>query len=323
MARKVILVSDPGIDGAFALALALHDPDLEVLAVAATAGNVDAAQATKNVHIVVEQTDPPRWPRIGTALPAAYDTDGKRLHGPGGLGGVSFPCVQPHHSHPSDKLLSDLIRQNPKEVAVVVMGPPTVVARAMDRDPEFAGLIQRLICVGGTWHEPGNASAVAEFHFYCDPPAARQVLKCGAPLTLIPLDVTRKLLFAPTELLEMPSAETRTGRFLRQIIPFGVGATSNLYGLEGFHLKDVLGIVAMTQPGALSTRPMPVDVETRGELTRGMSVIDSRPMPDEKPNVDLAVGVDLAAVRAYIDHILPHGVVSWVGLIRSATPKRG
>ncbi len=304
MARKVIVVSDPGIDGAFALALALHDPDLEVLAVAATAGNVDADQATKNVHIVIDQTDPPRWPRIGAALPAAYEMDGKRLHGPGGLGGVSFPCVQPHHSHSSDKLLNDLVRQNPKEVALVVLGPMTVVARAMDRDPEFGSLIQRLICVGGAWHEPGNASAVAEFHFYCDPPAARQVLKCGAPLTLIPLDVTRKLLISPTELLEMPPPETRTGRFLRQIIPFGIGATSNLYGLEGFHLKDVLGVVAMSLPGALSTRPMVVDVETRGELTRGMSVVDSRPMPEGKPNVDLAAGVDVPAVREYIDRIL-------------------
>jgi inosine-uridine nucleoside N-ribohydrolase len=304
VARKVIVVNDPGIDGAFALALAMYDHDLEVLAVAATAGNVDAEQATRNVHIVVEQTDPPRWPRIGTALPAAYDTDGKRLHGPGGLGGVSFPCVQPHHSHASDKLLNDLVRQNPKEVALIVLGPMTVVARAMDRDPEFCSLIQRLICVGGTWHEPGNASAVAEFHFYCDPPAARQVLKCGAPLTLIPLDVTRKLFFSPTDLLEMPSPETRTGRFLRQIVPFGVGATSNLYGLEGFHLKDVLGIVAMSLPGALSTRPMGVDVETRGELTRGMSVVDNRPMPEGKPNVDLAMGVDVPAVREYIDRIL-------------------
>ena len=304
MARKIIMVADPGIDGAFALALALLDPELDVLGVAATAGNVSADQATRNVHTVIEQVDPPRWPRIGAALPVEFDVDGTQLHGPGGLGGVSFPCVQPHHSHPSDKLLSDLVRQNPKEVAVVVMGPATVVARAMDRDPEFAGLIQRLICVGGTWHEPGNASAVAEFHFYCDPPAARQVLKCGAPLTLIPLDVTRKLLISPTELLEMPPPETRTGRFLRQIIPFGIGATSNLYGLEGFHLKDVLGVVAMSLPGALSTRPMVVDVETRGELTRGMSVVDSRPMPEGKPNVDLAAGVDVPAVREYIDRIL-------------------
>jgi inosine-uridine nucleoside N-ribohydrolase len=304
MARKVVLVSDPGIDGAVALALSLYDPDLEVLGIAATAGNVDANQATQNVQIVVDQVDPPRWPRLGAAVAVEYDTDGRRLHGPGGLGNVSFPCARLHHPHSSDKLLSDLVRQFPKEVAVVVMGPLTVLARAIDRDPELPSLVQRLVCVGGAWHEPGNASAVAEFHFYCDPPAARQVLKCGAPLTLIPLDVARKIVLAPSDLLELPAPESRINQFIRQIVPFGIGATSNLYGIEGFHLKDLLGILAVSLPGALSTRPMLVDVEIRGELTRGMSVVDSRPIPAANPNVELAVGVDAKAAREYIDRVL-------------------
>jgi inosine-uridine nucleoside N-ribohydrolase len=304
MARKVVLVSDPGIDGAFAMALALHDPDIEVMGVVATAGNVDAEQATHNVHVVIEQIDPPRWPRIGAALPVEFEVDGTRLHGPGGLGGVSFPCAKLHHPHPGDKLLVDLVRQYPKDVSVVVMGPLTTVARAIDRDPELPGLVHRLICVGGTWHEPGNASPIAEFHFFCDPPSARQVLRSGTPITLIPLDVVRKIVLSPSDLLEMPSPQSRTCRFLRQIVPFAIGATSNLYGIEGFHLKDVLAVVALTLPSALSTRSMYIDVETRGELTKGMSVVDARPTPANKPNVEMAVGVDAAAVRDYIDRML-------------------
>jgi inosine-uridine nucleoside N-ribohydrolase len=304
MTHKVILVADPGIDTAFAITLALQDPDLDVLGIAATAGNVDADQATQNVHIVVGQLDPPRWPRLGAALNVDYDVDGRRLHGPNGLGGISFPCAELHHPHPSDKLIFDLVRQHPKEITVVVLGPLTVVARALDRDPELASLMHRLICLGGAWHEPGNASAVAEFHFYCDPVAARKVLHCGAPLTLIPLDVMRKIVLAPTELLELPALDSRACQFLRQIVPYGIGATSNLYGIEGFHLKDVLGIVALARPGVLTTKPMVVDVETRGELTRGMSVVDSRPLLNAKPNVDLAVGVDVSAVRDYIETIL-------------------
>jgi len=304
MASKVVLITDPGIDSAFAVALALHDPDLDVLGLAASAGNVPAEQATKNVHILVEQIDPPRWPRLGAALPVEYEVDGTRLHGPGGLGGVEFPCAQLHHPHPSDKLVIDLVRQEPKEVTVVCMGPLTVLARAFDRDPELPALVKRLVCLGGAWHEPGNASAVAEFHFYCDPAAARQVLRCGAPITLLPLDVTRKLVFSPSDLLELPAAESRTCRFLRQIVPFGIGATSNLYGIEGFHLKDVLGVVALALPGSLTTRPMIVDVETRGELTRGMSVVDQRPGRTAAPNVEMAVGVDVAAVHAYMDRVL-------------------
>jgi inosine-uridine nucleoside N-ribohydrolase len=209
-----------------------------------------------------------------------------------------------HRPHTSDKLLIDLIRQHPKEVTVITMGPLSTLAYAFDRDPELPSLIKRLISVGGAWHEPGNASAVAEFHFFCDPTAARQVLRAGVPLTLLPLDVTRKLLFSPTDLLELPSPESRTCRFLRQIVPYAIGATSNLYGIEGFQMKDVLGIAALALPNALTTKPHLVDVETRGELTRGMSVVDARRGRKENPNVDLGVDVDVPAVRGYINRVL-------------------
>src|SRR5947209_12734700 len=157
MARRVLLVTDPGIDGAFAAAVALYDPDLDVVGLAATAGNVASEQATRNVHILVEQLDPPRWPRLGAALPADYDVHGLAINGPGGLGGVDFPCAELHHPHPADKLLIDVIRQHPKEVAVVLAGPATTFARALDRDPEVANLVERVVVVGGTWHEPGDA----------------------------------------------------------------------------------------------------------------------------------------------------------------------
>jgi inosine-uridine nucleoside N-ribohydrolase len=121
------------------------------------------------------------------------------------------------------------------------------------------------------------------------------------PLTLIPLDVTRRLLFSPTDLLELPAPQSRTCKFLRQIVPFGIGATSNMYGIEGFHLKDVLGIVALSLQSALTTKPTWVDVETRGELTKGMSVIDARRGRKEPANVDLAVDVDVQAVRKYMN----------------------
>jgi inosine-uridine nucleoside N-ribohydrolase len=304
MARKVIIVGDPGIDGAFAVALALLDPQLDLIGLAASAGNVPAEAATRNVHILIEQLDPPRWPRLGAALPIVYENEATKLHGAGGLGGVDFPCAQLHHPHPGDKLICDLLRLHPKEVAVVLMGPASVFARALDRDSEIASLVERLILVGGTWHEPGDASPVAEFHFHCDPAAARQVLRCGAPITLLPLDVTRKLLYAPTELLQLPAPESRTTTFLRQILPQGITGTASLYGVEGFHLQDVLGLIPLVLPAALTTREAAADVELRGELTRGMSVLDVRWGTSAKPNVELATGVDVPAVRQHIQRTL-------------------
>lgn len=304
MARKVVIVADPGIDGACALALALQDPAFEVLAVGATAGNVGPAQATRNVHTVVEQVDPPRWPRVGAALPVEYDVDGKALHGPSGLGGAELPCAQLHHPHSADKLLIDLARQYPKEVVVLVLGPATALARAIDRDPGLPALLQRVVWVGGAWREPGDASAVAEFHFYCDPPAARQVLRCGAPLTLIPLDVSRTLLFSPTDLTELLAADTGPCAFLRKLVPHALRVTANTYGVEGCYLPDVAGVVALAVPEALARRAVAADVETRGELTRGMCVIDLRPTAAARPNAEMVVHLDAAAARQYVARTL-------------------
>jgi purine nucleosidase len=304
MPHKVALVCDPGIDGAFAVALALHDPEFDVRGLCASAGNVSAQRATKNVHILVDHLDPPRLPRLGAAPNVEYPIDGTRLHGPSGLGAGDFPCAPLHHLPPSEKLLVDIVRQHPHEVTVICLGPLTVVSRAFDLYPETPMLVRRIVCIGGSYHEPGNAGPVSEFHFFCDPDAARRVVLCGAPVTLIPLDAMRKVLFSPTDLLTAPADASPACRFLRQVVPYGIAATSNFYGIEGFHLKDVLGIIAVAQPSLLRTRHMRVDVETRGELTRGMTVFDQRTWEPGKPNVDVAFEVDTSEVRGYIHRVL-------------------
>jgi inosine-uridine nucleoside N-ribohydrolase len=305
MARKVILITDPGIDGAFAVALALLDPALEVVGLAATAGNVTAEQATRNIQILVEQIDPPRWPRLGAALQAFYDHNGLALHGPNGLGGVDFPCAQLAHMHPGDKLIGDLLRLYPKEIAIVVMGPATVLARTLDRDPELAHLVERVILVGGCWHEAGDVAPQIEFHIACDPLSARQIIRSGIPATLIPLDVTRKVVFSPTDLLQLPADHSPACALLRQIIPHGIRATASLYGTEGFYMQDVLGVLALAQPSVIQLTPMVCDVETlRGELARGMTIFDTRWGHSSKPNIDMASEVDVAAVRRYIGRVL-------------------
>src|SRR5262249_53352270 len=203
MAQKVLLVADPGIDTAFAVALALPAPSLDVIGLVASAGNIPADRATQNVHLLINAIDPPKWPRLGAALPVTYEVDGTKLHGPDGLGNVELPPVSLHQPTPGDKVIVDLVREHPRAVTVIVLGPGTVLARAFDRDPELPALIDRIVFLGGAWRVPGNATAAAEFHFYCDPEGARQILRSGTPITLIPLDAARKLIFSPSDLLEL------------------------------------------------------------------------------------------------------------------------
>jgi len=307
MSEKVVLIADPGIDGAFAIALALRDSRIEVQALLATPGNVSAEQATANIHILIEQFDPPRWPRVGAAPAIEYEMDGHNLHGFNGLGGVTFPCSTLHHLLPGEKVLVETVKQHPRQVTVVCLGPCTVLARAMDLFPELPAAVKRIVLLGGTLKEPGNAGPVSEFHFACDPLSARQVLRSGAPIVLIPLDVMRQVLFSPTDLLGLPMDGSKACSFLRQIVPFGIAATSSLYGIEGFHLKDVLGVVAVALPKAIETHPMSVDIELRGELTRGMTVFDRRPWERKTPNVELAMHIDSQGVRDYMKEMLLEG----------------
>lgn len=300
MGRKVILISDSGIDGTFAVALALSDPGLEVLALAATGGNVSHEQATTNLFTVLEQVDPPRWPRIGAALPIEYERTAEALHGTDGLGGLGLPSVQLHHPHPADRLIVEQARQHPGEVTVIVLGPLTVLARAMDRDPELAQVLERIVVVGGTCLEPGDASPVAEFHFWCDPTAAHKVIHCGAPVTLLPLDITRKLIYSPADLRLLPPEDKRAGAFLRKLLPLALAPTAGLYGIEGVYLNDAVAIAAFARPEVAVSKSVPADVETTGELTRGMLVIDTRWATQARPNLDVVTSIDIDLVRAYI-----------------------
>lgn len=304
MARKVIIIADPGIDTAFAVALALNDPTLEVIGLLPTAGNVSADQATANVHTLVDVLDPPKWPRLAAALPSRYEADGLALHGPGGLGGVTFPTALRHTLHPADKVLVELAHEHPRQATVICFGPLTTLATALDRDPGLPAVLDQTILVGGAWRVPGNSGPVAEFHFFLDPDAGKRVLHSELNPLLIPLDMTRRLIFSPSDLLGLPNPDSRTCQFLRQIVPFGIRASSNLYGIEGFHLYDVMGVVVAALPATVTAEVHHVDVEARGDLTRGMTVVDTRPTPAGPPNARIAADVAVAEVRQYITRIL-------------------
>lgn len=304
MARKIVIVADPGIDTAFAVALALADPNLEVVGILPTAGNVSAEQATANVHTLIDVLDPPKWPKLAAALPAKFDADGHALHGPGGLGGVNFPTATRHALHPADKVLVELAHDHPREVTLVCLGPLTTLAAALDRDPTLPAVLSETVIVGGAWKVPGNAGPAAEFHFALDPDATRRVLHAEVNPLILPLDATRKLVFSPSDLLDLPNPDSRTCQFLRQIVPYGIRASSTLYGIEGFHLKDVLGVAAVALPGVVTAAAHHADVEARGDLTRGMLVVDVRPTPAGPPTARVATDVAVGEVRQYIERTL-------------------
>ncbi len=302
MARKVILDVDPGIDDDVALCLALFDPRLEVLAVTAVAGNVPAVQATRNVQAIIEQLDPPRWPRIGVASEPEYGqrADGRHIFGQDGLGNSNFEVAELHNRHPSEKVIADEIRAAADEVTIVALGPLTNIAGAFRRDPELPSMVGQLVVMGGTLSGPGNVTPAAEFNMYCDPGAAQAVLRSPTTKTLIPLDVTREVVLTYDLFDQLPDETTRAGRFLRRILPFAFRSHRERLGLEGIYVHDAVALAAVTHPELFHTEEMAGDVETSGHLCSGATVFDRRSNREWRTNMDVAVSTEPGAVMDYI-----------------------
>lgn len=297
MARKVILDVDPGVDDAVAICLALSTPKLEVVAVTATGGAVLPEQATHNVQAIIEQLDPPRWPRIGAASSEQIvRTDGPHICGTGGLCGAHFEVAKRHHQHSSIKVLCDEIHAAPGEITIVATGPLTNIAAALAQQPDLAEIIGHLIIFGGTLGGPGNVTPAAEFNMYCDAEAARAVFRSPVTKTLIPLDLTSRNLFGYDLLKRIPDADWPVGALLHEILPRALRANHQRLGIEGIHLHDVVPVVAAMCPELFSTERLYGDVETEGSLTYGATVFDRRERSDAQPNMDVAVDMDAAAV---------------------------
>ena len=302
VARKVIIDCDPGIADAVALAIALYDPRLDVLAVTATEGSVSAEQATRNVQAVVECLDPPRYPRFGKASPPAFSpaTDARKFHGSTGLGNFESHVSVLHHEHPSDKLICDIVRSAAEEVAIVALGPLTNLARVIQRDPEISTMVGRIIIMGGTLDGIGNATAAAEFNMFYDPEAAQTVFNAPITKTVVPLDVTRQFVLTLDVLHQLPPEETGRGHFLHHILQYAFRAHRVHLGLERIPLHEAVALVAAAHPQLFETTEMHGQVETKGEWTTGATVFDRRPAGSERPNMEVVVSADHDAVQRTI-----------------------
>lgn len=308
MARKVIIDCDPGIYDAVALAMALFDARLEVVGITAVAGNVPAEQATRNVQAILDQLDPPRLPRVGTATASNHEQarSAWHIHGGDGLGNAGFRVAELHQAHPSEKVICDLVRNAPGELTILCLGPLTNVARAIRLDPDLPNMIDRLVIVGGSVAVGGDVTAAAEFNMHCDPSSARHVFHSATTKTLIPLDATQQAVFSLELLEELPGEESRAGRFLRKVIPFLFRSYRQHFGLEGIHLPDAVATIAVTQPGLFETHELEGDVETSGEITTGATIFDRRPGTRGHSDLEVAVSLEVESVHASIIRSLRH-----------------
>lgn len=298
MAQKLVIDADPGIGDALAIVLALLDPEVDLVAVTATAGQVSGEVATRSIQSVIDCLDPSRRPRVGHShADSSALLSCPSLHGPTGLGDWDVPVVGLHQRHESARLLVEVVRDQPHEITLLTLGPLTNVALASELASDFYDLLGGLVCLGGTVGVGGDVTAVAEFNVMSSIESARQVLTSQIVKTLVPLDVSRRLELSPDgfrrlrQRIQGPVAELLDG-----MLPYWFRMHHEVLGIEGVVLQEVAALAAATRPQLFARKDMRIDIEMTGQLTRGMTVLDRRRGMRSAANIEACVDIELQGV---------------------------
>ena len=309
--HRIILDTDPGVDDAMAIFLALRSPELKVEAITVVAGNVPLSLTLPNALRLLEIARRPEIPvAAGAAAPLVRRlVTAKYAHGNNGLGGVEFPepKLKPV-SESAVQLMCRTVRANPGEISIVAVGPLTNVATALSSDPGLAAKIRSIVVMGGSL-TGGNVTPSAEFNFYVDPEAARIVFASGVPLTMVGLNVTNRVLMREEQIRVLEAAQYPMSQAAGKIMRATLDRWIKERQLTGFGMHDPVTLAYVIDPTIVTLKDYYVQIETSGEFTAGESVAYSRaprmsppmsnglPAPESpevefKPNCKVAVEAD-------------------------------
>lgn len=295
--RRIIIDTDPGQDDAVAILLALASPeDLEVLAITAVAGNVPLELTSRNALMMVElagRTDVPV--HAGASRPMVRDlVTAEYVHGTTGIDGADLPDpITPlAEAHAVDAIIDLVMGSEPGAVTLCPLGPLTNIGLALVREPRLAQRVGEIVLMGGGFFEGGNRTPAAEFNIYVDPHAADVVFRSGIPITMMPLDVTHKVLTLPRRVDRFAALGTPAGTAVHGMLDFFDRYDIEKYGTEGGPLHDPCVIAYLLDPGLFAGRRVNVQIETRSELTMGMTVIDWWGVTGLEPNATVMRDVD-------------------------------
>jgi inosine-uridine nucleoside N-ribohydrolase len=302
--RRVLIDTDPGSDDALAILLALNSPELKVEALTVVPGNVVAEQGLENALKILSLAGRCDIPVAGGAkhplnqklITAEY------WHGKNGLANIELPaskCKADPRFGPD--LIIELVHKYPHELTLIPIGPLTNIALAVSKDPAIAGLVKDIVIMGGSI-SGGNTTGAAEANIFNDPEAAQIVFSAGWIVTMIGSDVGEKTLMQRNDLSELQSSHGLENDLASKIGDFYLGRAEK-NGYSGAAMYDPLAVGTVIDPTLVKLQDMHIDVETRGQFTRGETV-GNRMGANEKyaPNGDHyeIVGYDVLSKNARV-----------------------
>jgi len=271
--QRVIIDTDPGIDDAMAILLALNSPELKVEALTVVPGNVDGRQGLENalkIASLAGRCD------VTVAAGAQHPLNQKLVtaqywHGPNGLAGVELPASKcKADSRFGPDLIIELAHKYPHEITLIPVGPLTNIALAVSKDPSIVPLVKNIVIMGGSI-TGGNVNGAAEANIYGDPEAAAIVFNAGWIVTMIGSDVGERTLITRKHIADLQAQHGPESDFIAKLADFYL-TRSEKSGYSGAAMYDPLAVAAAMDPTLVTLKDMHVDVETKGEFTRGETV---------------------------------------------------
>lgn len=294
--QKLLIDTDPGVDDALALLMALRHPSARVVGITVTAGNVGLAHTVANALRLVEQcsADVPVFagcdrPLVLPAVDAAY------VHGRDGFGDAGLPPAQrrAESEHAAQAILR-LSREHAGELTLVTLGPLTNLALALRLDPELPARVPRLLVMGGAVTAHGNITASAEFNIHFDPEAARVVFDAWPGFELVDWEATLAHTVADAEFGQWLAQGGTIARFY-DTISRQTRAFIRAHHGEHFHSADALAMAVVLEPEIASDiRRHRIDVELAEGLYRGATRVDWTDRDPRGPNAAIVGRVALA-----------------------------
>ena len=298
--KKMILDLDTGVDDALAISYALGSPEVELIGITGTYGNVLMEQGVRNALAITELLGHPEV-KVYRGLDHSSTTDSFQvleissfIHGQNGIGeAVIADSTRDAEDTPAVDFIIDAAKTYGKDLVYVPTGPLTNLDAAIARAPEIVDEIGRVVLMGGALTVPGNVNAWTEANISQDPDAANRVFRSGIPATMVGLDVTLQTLLTYKETQRWRDLGTPAGTFLADMTDFYIKAyETTAPHLGGCGLHDPLAVGVAVDPTLVTTLPINMKVDVEGP-TRGRTIGDETRLNDPVKTMDVAVGVDV------------------------------
>jgi len=276
---RLVIDTDTAGDDVTSLLFGLLWPGVQLEAITVCAGNVELDLCVRNALLTVEacdRTDVPVFAGATQPLRRPLVT-AHYVHGDDGMGELDPdpPMTRVQEEGAVDALLR-LADERAGDLEIIAQAPLTNIALAVRRDPSFPGKVRRLWIMGGSNNFIGNITPAAEFNFYVDPDAAKEVLAAGFETTIVPWDVcVADGVVTRAELGPFMDLKTRVANFYLKTQKSAWDFVHHKMGIDGIGHPDSLMIaIALDRSVLVESARYFVDVERDSDLTRGYSLMD-------------------------------------------------